>query len=74
MQFVGDIQLYKTARGLWCNIIVLNVHNPTEVKSEDINNNYAKPEQTFKDTSTSALCLALRFCLLMRSSKNINHP
>jgi len=51
--------LYITARGLCHNIIVLNVASPTEVKSEGINNNYAKLEQAFKATSTSAWCHAL---------------
>jgi len=71
VQFVRDIQLHITARGLCRNIIVLNVHSPTEVKSEDINNNYTKLEQAFKATSTSAWCLAFRFSLLVRNSKNI---
>jgi hypothetical protein len=74
VQFVSDIQLYITARGLCRNIIVLNEHSPNEVKSQDMNNNYAKLEQAFKATSASAWCLALRFSLLVRSSKNINHP
>jgi len=52
VQFVCDIQLYITARGLCCNIIVLYVHSLTEVKSEDINNNYAKLKQAFKAPST----------------------
>ena len=55
VQFVSDIQLYKTARGLCCNITVLNVHSPTEVKSEEINNNYAKLEQAFKATKHFSL-------------------
>jgi len=73
VQFVSNIQLPITARDLCCIIIVLNVHSPTEVKSEDINN-YTKLEQAFKATSTSAWCLALRFSLLVRSSKNIKLP
>jgi hypothetical protein len=71
--FVSDIQLYVTAKGLCHNIIVLNVNSPTEVKSVDTNNNCAKLKQAFKAPSTLAWCLALRFSLLMRSSKNINH-
>jgi hypothetical protein len=74
VQFVSNILLPITARGLCCIIIVLNMHTPTEVKSEDINNNYTKLEQAFKATSTSAWCLALRFSLLVRSSKNIKSP
>ena len=67
---VCAILLYITSRGLCCNIIVLNVYSPTAVKNEYINNNYAKLEQAIKATTTSAWCLPLRFCLLLKSSKN----
>lgn len=66
---VRAILLYIPSRGLCCNIVVLNVHSPTEVKNEYINNNYAKLEQAIKATTTSAWCLPLRFCLFLKSSK-----
>jgi len=33
--FVGDMVLYIVLRGRWCNIIILNVHSPSEEKSDD---------------------------------------
>jgi hypothetical protein len=35
VEFVGDKVSYIVLRGRWCNIIVLNVHAPTEGKSDD---------------------------------------
>ena len=32
---VSDWMSYVVLRGRWCNIIVLNVHAPTEEKSDD---------------------------------------
>ena len=36
VEFVSDrvTYLYKVLRGGWCNIIVLNVHGPSEEKSD----------------------------------------
>jgi exonuclease III len=35
-EFVNDRMSYIIQRGRWCNIIVLNVHAPTEDKIDDI--------------------------------------
>jgi hypothetical protein len=35
VEFVSDRMSYMVLRGRWCNIIVLNVHAPTEEKSDD---------------------------------------
>ena len=35
MEFVSDRLSYMVLRGRWCNIIVLNVHAPSEEKSDD---------------------------------------
>jgi hypothetical protein len=35
--FVSDRMPYIILRGRWCDIIVLNVHAPTEDKTEDAN-------------------------------------
>jgi len=35
MDFIIDSMSYITPIGRWCNIIVLNVHTPTEGKSDD---------------------------------------
>jgi hypothetical protein len=34
-EFVSDSVSYIELRGRWCNIIVLNVHAPSEDKSDD---------------------------------------
>jgi hypothetical protein len=36
VEFVSDRMSYIILRGLWCNIIVLNVHAPTEDNIDDI--------------------------------------
>jgi hypothetical protein len=36
VEFYTDGMSYIILRGLWCNIIVLNVHAPTEDKIDDI--------------------------------------
>jgi hypothetical protein len=36
VEFVSDRMSYIILRGRWCNIIVLNVHAPTEDKIDDI--------------------------------------
>jgi hypothetical protein len=35
VEFVGDRMQYIVPRGRWCNVTVLNVHAPTEEKSDD---------------------------------------
>ena len=35
VEFVSDRVSYIVLRGHWCNIIVLNVHAPSEDKSDD---------------------------------------
>ena len=37
VQFVSDRMSYIVLRGRWCNIIVLNVHAPSEEKSDSQN-------------------------------------
>jgi hypothetical protein len=46
--FVSDKITYIIIRGRWCNIIVLNVHAPTEEKIDDIKDRFCKElEQVF---------------------------
>jgi len=46
--FVSDMVLYIVPRGCWCNIIVLNVHAPSEEKSDDSKYSfYEQLEQVF---------------------------
>ena len=48
VEFVGDRLSYIVLRGRWCNIIVLNVHAPSEEKSDDSKENfYEELEQGF---------------------------
>jgi hypothetical protein len=36
VEFVSDRMTYIPLRGSWCHIIVLNVHAPTEDKTDDV--------------------------------------
>jgi hypothetical protein len=40
VEFVSDRMSYVVSRGLWCNIIVLNLHASTEEKSGDSKDNF----------------------------------
>jgi len=47
-EFVSDRLSYVVLRGRWCNIIVLNVHEPSEEKSDDSKDSfYEELEQVF---------------------------
>ena len=47
-EFVSDRVSYIVLRGRWCNIIVLNVHAPSEKKSDDSKDSfYEDLEQVF---------------------------
>jgi hypothetical protein len=46
VQFISDRMSYITLRGHWCDIVVLNVHAPTEGKNNDEKDNfYKEPER-----------------------------
>jgi hypothetical protein len=48
VEFVSDRMLYIILKGRWCDIIVLNVHAPTEDKDHDIKDSfYEELEQVF---------------------------
>jgi hypothetical protein len=48
VEFVCDKMSYITLKGNWCDIIVLNVHAPTEDKDDDIKDSFHKGlEQVF---------------------------
>ena len=48
VEFVSDRVTYIVLRGRWCNIIVLNVHAPSEDKSDDSKDSfYEELEQVF---------------------------
>jgi hypothetical protein len=42
--FISDRMSYIILRDRWCNIIVLNVHAPTEYKSDDIKDRWCTHE------------------------------
>jgi len=35
VEFVSDRMSYTVLRGCWCNIVILNVHAPSEENSDD---------------------------------------
>jgi hypothetical protein len=48
VEFFSDRVLYIVLRGRWCNIIVLNVHAPSEDESDDSKDSfYEELEQVF---------------------------
>jgi hypothetical protein len=48
VEFVSDRMSYITLRGRWCHIIVLNVHAPTEDKTDDVKDSvYEELEHVF---------------------------
>jgi len=48
VEFVSDRVSYVVMRGRWCNIIVLNVHAPSEEKSDESKDSfYEELEQVF---------------------------
>jgi hypothetical protein len=48
VEFVSDRMSYITLRGRWCHIIVLNVHAPTEDKTNDVkDSSYKELEPVF---------------------------
>jgi hypothetical protein len=40
VEFVSDMMSYIILRGCWCRIIVLNVHAPTENKTDDVKDSF----------------------------------
>jgi hypothetical protein len=40
VEFISDRMSYIILRGRWCHIIVLNVHAPTESKTDDVKDSY----------------------------------
>jgi hypothetical protein len=42
VEFVSDRMSYIILRGRWCHIIVLNVHAPTEDKTDDVKDSFYK--------------------------------
>jgi exonuclease III len=50
LEFVNDRMSYKILRGRWCHVIVLNVHAPTEDKTDDVKDSfYEELERVFDE-------------------------
>jgi hydroxypyruvate isomerase len=48
VEFVSDRMSYIILRGRWCHIIVLNIHAPTEDKTDDVKDSfYEKLERVY---------------------------
>jgi hypothetical protein len=48
VEFVSDRMSYIILRGRWCHVIVLNVHAPTEDKTDDVKDSfYEELERVF---------------------------
>jgi hypothetical protein len=48
VEFVSDRLSYIVLRGRWCDIVVLNVHGPTEDKTDDVKDSfYEELERVF---------------------------
>jgi hypothetical protein len=48
VEFVVERMSFMMLRGRWCHIIVLNIHAPTEDKSDDVkNSSYEELERVF---------------------------
>jgi hypothetical protein len=45
VEFISDRISYITLRGRWCDIVVLNVHAPTEDKNDMKDSFYGKSDQ-----------------------------
>jgi len=46
-EFISDRVSYVVLRGRWCNVIVLNVHAPSEEKSEDLKDSFYEDLEQF---------------------------
>jgi hypothetical protein len=59
VEFISDRMSYVTLRGRWCDIIVLNVHAPTEGKSHETKESFHEElERVFDKFSKSHI----KFC------------
>jgi hypothetical protein len=61
VEFVSDRMSYIIIRGRWCHIIVLNVHAPTEDKTDDVKDSfYEELESVFDKFPKYHLKILLR--------------
>jgi hypothetical protein len=61
VEYVSDRILYIILKGRWCHINVLNVHAPTEDKTDDVKNSfYEELERVFDKFSKYNMKILLR--------------
>jgi hypothetical protein len=56
VEFVSDRMSYITLKGHWCDIIVLNVHAPTEVKDDVIKDSFYEELEEILISSLGTIC------------------
>ena len=72
VEFVSDRVSYMVMRGRWCNIIVLNLHAPSEEKSDDSKDSfYEELEQIFYHFSKYHMKILLGDCNAKVGRENI---
>jgi exonuclease III len=52
VEFVSDRMSYVILRGCWCHILVVNVHAPTEDKTDDVKNSFCEELERVFDKFT----------------------
>ena len=55
VEFVSDRMSYMVLRGRWCNIIVQNVHAPSEEKSDDSKTDFMRNKNRFLNIFLSTI-------------------
>jgi hypothetical protein len=62
VEFVSDRMSYITLKGRWCDIIVLNMHAPTDDKDDDTKDSFCKElEQVFDQFPRYHMKILLRY-------------
>jgi hypothetical protein len=75
VEFVSDRMSYIILRGRWCHIIVLNVHAPTEDKTDDVkDSSYQEFEPVFDKFPKYHLKLLLGDFSVTTGRENIFKP
>jgi hypothetical protein len=75
LEFVSDRMSYVDLRGRWCNIIVLNVHAPSEEKSDDTKDSiYEESEQVFDHFPEHHMKILLGVFSAKMERENIFNP
>jgi hypothetical protein len=68
VEFVSGRMSYMILRGRWCNIIVLNVHAPTEDKIDDTKDSFYEELERVFDKFPKYHMKILYYSILLHSS------